>query len=200
MHQPASQSPSGGLTRERSLGGVPAFLEDSPVPGSLNAIHGAVAPAGASGPLWLLPSMIPAEVILGNVALLVALPALARITGPAIVPALWLIDATLAVGLAAAVRRANSEHDRRLATALVSLIVAAFFDWYAVWVAGTNATGFAVALAFAVPLLALGNGVGSAIRAARSVDTAPRSGAPMMQLANGVETIALEDASHQPTA
>jgi hypothetical protein len=80
-----------------------------------------------------------------------------------------VIDAALAAGLVAAFRGRMPRGDSRLAIALLSLIVAALYDWYVFWVASTNATQFAVALVFALPLLCLGTGVGSAVRACLSV-------------------------------
>jgi hypothetical protein len=192
MYHPAPQSASGGLARE-------PMHEHLPATGLPNTIQGAAINAGTSNSICLRPGMIPAEIILGNVALLVTLPSLAQISGQSVVPALWLINAALAVGLVVAFRRPNAG-GVRLIMALASLFVASLFDWYAVWIASTNATAFAVALVFAVPLLTLAIGVGSAVRASRSIGAISPLLAPTFpttRLADGAAGMLLQDADRE---
>ncbi|HVA91880.1 MAG TPA: hypothetical protein VNL71_18795 [Chloroflexota bacterium] len=125
-----------------------------------------------------------------------ALPTLAQLTGQAVVPFLLLINGVPAVGLIAAFRGTGWRGDRRLATALGSLLVAAFFDWFVVLAAGTNASAFVLALLFAVPLLALALGVGSVVRASRSLGSGTRLPQPTSRtpgLWNGAHDMLLEE-------
>jgi len=64
------RAPSGGLAQRAPSGRIPANPERSFVTGMENAIHGAVTPVEGFGSRWLLPGVIPAEIILGNVLLL----------------------------------------------------------------------------------------------------------------------------------
>jgi hypothetical protein len=192
LNHQAPQSFSGGLAHA-------PILEHPPGTGLANTIQGTTIAAGASGSIWLRPGVIPAEIILGNVALLLTLPSLAQISGQAVMPALWLMNATLAVGLVAAFRRPNQGGDR-LITALASLIVASLYDSYAMWVASTNATALAIALVFAVPLLALAVGVGSAVRAGRAGSATSLLGAPSIptgKLTVGSERVLLQGSDQE---